>query len=98
MIYVTLRHFPVKQGRADHLCGVTTGSRESDNDSAVVRSLVADRRRTTLTFSIRFPRAIGTTDDLDAVEDQKTLEFIGAPSETRTPDPLIKSQLLYQLS
>jgi len=22
----------------------------------------------------------------------------GAPSETRTPDPLIKSQLLYQLS
>ncbi len=24
--------------------------------------------------------------------------FVGAPSETRTRDPLIKSQLLYQLS
>ena len=24
--------------------------------------------------------------------------FFGGPSETRTPDPLIKSQLLYQLS
>jgi hypothetical protein len=52
----------------------------------------------TLTFSITFPCAIGTTDDLDAVEEENTLEFIGAPSETRTPDPLIKSQLLYQLS
>jgi hypothetical protein len=29
---------------------------------------------------------------------QKTLDFAGAPSEIRTPDPLIKSQLLYQLS
>jgi hypothetical protein len=29
---------------------------------------------------------------------RKTIYFIGAPSETRTPDPLIKSQLLYQLS
>ena len=26
------------------------------------------------------------------------LEKIGGPPETRTPDPLIKSQLLYQLS
>jgi hypothetical protein len=26
------------------------------------------------------------------------LGWSGAPSETRTPDPLIKSQLLYQLS
>ena len=26
------------------------------------------------------------------------LGFGGGPSETRTPDPLIKSQLLYQLS
>ena len=26
------------------------------------------------------------------------LEHFGAPSGTRTPDPLIKSQLLYQLS
>ena len=26
------------------------------------------------------------------------LDFGGGPSETRTPDPLIKSQLLYQLS
>jgi hypothetical protein len=25
-------------------------------------------------------------------------DFTGGPSETRTPDPLIKSQLLYQLS
>jgi hypothetical protein len=25
-------------------------------------------------------------------------DSLGAPSETRTPDPLIKSQLLYQLS
>ena len=28
----------------------------------------------------------------------ETLGFIGGPLETRTPDPLIKSQLLYQLS
>jgi hypothetical protein len=26
------------------------------------------------------------------------LEKLGGPPETRTPDPLIKSQLLYQLS
>ncbi len=41
---------------------------------------------------------IGTTDDLEELDDEKTLDFIGGPSETRTPDPLIKSQLLYQLS
>ncbi len=28
----------------------------------------------------------------------ETLGIIGGPPETRTPDPLIKSQLLYQLS
>jgi hypothetical protein len=28
----------------------------------------------------------------------QALEKIGGPPETRTPDPLIKSQLLYQLS
>ena len=28
----------------------------------------------------------------------KNLEKNGGPPETRTPDPLIKSQLLYQLS
>ena len=28
----------------------------------------------------------------------QVLEKIGGPPETRTPDPLIKSQLLYQLS
>ena len=27
-----------------------------------------------------------------------SLGFFGGPLETRTPDPLIKSQLLYQLS
>ena len=27
-----------------------------------------------------------------------SLGFLGGPSETRTRDPLIKSQLLYQLS
>ena len=29
---------------------------------------------------------------------EKLFDFTGGPSETRTPDPLIKSQLLYQLS
>ncbi len=29
---------------------------------------------------------------------RKCLERYGGPPETRTPDPLIKSQLLYQLS
>jgi hypothetical protein len=28
----------------------------------------------------------------------QVLERFGGPPETRTPDPLIKSQLLYQLS
>ena len=28
----------------------------------------------------------------------ETLKKFGGPPETRTPDPLIKSQLLYQLS
>jgi hypothetical protein len=28
----------------------------------------------------------------------EVVEKIGGPPETRTPDPLIKSQLLYQLS
>jgi hypothetical protein len=34
----------------------------------------------------------------EALDSEKTLDFIDGPSETRTPDPLIKSQLLYQLS
>ena len=34
----------------------------------------------------------------DSVNEQKTALFSGAPQGTRTPDPLIKSQLLYQLS
>jgi integrase len=50
------------------------------------------------TVSERDRHQIGTTDDFEELEEEKTLDFIGGPSETRTPDPLIKSQLLYQLS
>ena len=31
-------------------------------------------------------------------QNAQVLEKFGGPPETRTPDPLIKSQLLYQLS
>ena len=41
---------------------------------------------------------VGTKLDLADEESQKPFDFFGGPSETRTPDPLIKSQLLYQLS
>jgi integrase len=36
--------------------------------------------------------------DADSEKDAENLENFGGPLETRTPDPLIKSQLLYQLS
>jgi integrase len=41
---------------------------------------------------------VGTKIDSAEFGSEKPFDFIGGPSETRTPDPLIKSQLLYQLS
>jgi hypothetical protein len=41
---------------------------------------------------------IGTTEEFPELLEESTFDLTGAPSETRTPDPLIKSQLLYQLS
>ena len=40
----------------------------------------------------------GTTSESGATESSEAPDFIGGPSRTRTLDPLIKSQLLYQLS
>jgi integrase len=40
----------------------------------------------------------GTTSESSAPEASEALDFIGGPWRTRTSDPLIKSQLLYQLS
>ena len=54
------------------------------------------------TASIRAGR-VGTNSSLRAESSGEEIAatmkgFFSAPSETRTPDPLIKSQLLYQLS
>jgi integrase len=50
------------------------------------------------TDSGRDRHQIGTNDDFAELDEENPLDFTGGPSETRTPDPLIKSQLLYQLS
>jgi integrase len=54
-----------------------------------------DRRRTR---SGATGHQLGTKSTSGASEDSEAPEKIGGPSGTRTPDPLIKSQLLYQLS
>jgi hypothetical protein len=46
----------------------------------------------------KLPTASQLLDDGIVGSEEKGCNFKGAPSETRTPDPLIKSQLLYQLS
>jgi hypothetical protein len=52
--------------------------------------------------SAAFPPVQGKTSDVCGSADfQRVLEvpvIVGGPSRTRTLDPLIKSQLLYQLS
>ena len=40
----------------------------------------------------------GSEDESGAPDDSEAPDLFGGPSGTRTPDPLIKSQLLYQLS
>ena len=40
----------------------------------------------------------GTTSESGAPDDSEAPDLVGGPSRTRTLDPLIKSQLLYQLS
>jgi hypothetical protein len=59
----------------------------------------ADDSRLTNADRMRTIRQVGAA--MFAFNFDKSLvfrTFFGAPSETRTPDPLIKSQLLYQLS
>ena len=41
---------------------------------------------------------IGTTDDFGELEEEKTLDFLGATRRIRTDDLLITNQLLYRLS
>jgi hypothetical protein len=41
---------------------------------------------------------IGTTDDFEELEAEKTLDFLGATRRIRTDDLLITNQLLYRLS
>ncbi len=43
-------------------------------------------------------RTVGEQVILDISQAIETAGSFGGPPETRTPDPLIKSQLLYQLS
>jgi integrase len=50
------------------------------------------------TISERDRHQIGTTDDVEEVEDEITLELIGATRRIRTDDLLITNQLLYRLS
>ena len=48
--------------------------------------------------SERYRHPIGTREDADTVESEKTFDFIGATRRIRTDDLLITNQLLYQLS
>src|SRR5579875_1817168 len=65
------------------------------------RPLLRRRQRSPLTNAdiMRTIRPVGAA--MSAFLSEKVFVFrgfFGGPSETRTPDPLIKSQLLYQLS
>ena len=50
------------------------------------------------TVSARERHQIGTTDDLEELSGEKTLDFLGATRRIRTDDLLITNQLLYRLS
>jgi hypothetical protein len=68
------------------------GYRKRQSDSSI-GSMPPDRFGTSLA-----PTVLGAKSPAEDANCRENEKFSGAPSETRTPDPLIKSQLLYQLS
>src|SRR5262249_20605739 len=97
-------------GRADHLRGGATRTQQANHHAAVVRALDRDRPgafvdglagpKTSKTKPRVAKRGhqLGTKSKSGAPAVTEAPEMIGGPSRTRTLDPLIKSQLLYQLS
>jgi hypothetical protein len=69
----------------------------------VTRIRVAMVRQTAVRFKRTFRSDLHLEGGCPSIRPKETgnvrvAKFLGGPSETRTPDPLIKSQLLYQLS
>ena len=83
------------------LCAVLTGMRRGDVDlspeiSCVVPNVIAPDVQQSVDLREARQRSVSRRERL--VEALANLLSVGGPSRTRTLDPLIKSQLLYQLS
>src|SRR5260370_12743798 len=97
-----LRLFAARAGSAHHLRECSAWPQPADHDAAVVCAL-APRWMRALRGRLDWPHKearapIGHQKQIGHSGDSEVPDSIGGPSRTRTLDPLIKSQLLYQLS
>jgi integrase-like protein len=66
--------------------------------AAPKRSAARAEGEKTARVESRWLSKVAVKTEAENLDSGKSIDSIGGPLETRTPDPLIKSQLLYQLS